>query len=242
MEDHENTTEEVKTVPPEEGRVRRIVPKKRHEEPKEVSATPEPTETPSVPPAPEQEQEEEKKNYFGRPTKYSPKILEEVVAYIESCMDKTVVEEVFVEGTHTDEGDAEEKEDDEDEGEEGMGFGKRPRYRRKPMTRFDVRRTVKIPTKGGLAVHLKVSRDTLYAWARENQDFSDIMEYLGALQEDRLINKGLSGEYSQTLAKVLLTKHGYREGFDATTNDKDLGSVNEARIAKKADDILNTGA
>ena len=43
--------------------------------------------------------------------------------------------------------------------------------------------------------------------------------------ESTLINKGLSGDYNPTIAKVLLTKHGYREGIDATTNNKDVGTV-----------------
>lgn len=81
---------------------------------------------------------------------------------------------------------------------------------------------VKIPTKGGLAVALGVSRETLYQWAKEKPEFSDIMERLGAEQEERLINNGLSGDYNPTIAKVLLTKHGYREGIDQTTNDKEL--------------------
>lgn len=85
-----------------------------------------------------------------------------------------------------------------------------------------IKASVKLPTKGGLAVHLDVSRETLYAWSKEHKAFSDIMERLGAIQEDRLLNKGLSGDYSPIIAKVLLTKHGYREGIDNTTNDKDL--------------------
>lgn len=81
---------------------------------------------------------------------------------------------------------------------------------------------VRLPTRGGLAKYLGVSRDTLYEWAKVHKDFSYIMEQLGAEQEDRLINSGLAGTYNPTIAKVLLTKHGYREGSDITTNDKDL--------------------
>lgn len=82
---------------------------------------------------------------------------------------------------------------------------------------------VSVPTKGGLAKYLKVSRDSLYEWAKESEEFSDIMEELGAEQEDRLINKGLSGEYNPTIAKVLLTKHGYRDQQEHMGKDgKDL--------------------
>lgn len=81
---------------------------------------------------------------------------------------------------------------------------------------------VKIPTIEGLAYELGVSRSTLYLWKEENKEFSDIIEQLQAIQADRLLNNGLSGTYNPTIAKVLLTKHGYREGIDQTTNDKDI--------------------
>lgn len=78
---------------------------------------------------------------------------------------------------------------------------------------------VKIPTKGGLAVALNIARDTLYDWASKYKEFSDIMERLGAEQEERLINNGLSGRYNSTLSKVLLSKHGYREGLEHSGED-----------------------
>lgn len=73
---------------------------------------------------------------------------------------------------------------------------------------------VRLPSKGGLAVYLDVARDTLYEWANKYPEFSDIMERLGAIQEERLMNNGLSGDYNPTITKVLLTKHGYKEGIE----------------------------
>lgn len=87
---------------------------------------------------------------------------------------------------------------------------------------YEYKVKVKLPTIEGLAFYLKVHRDTLYEWEKEHKEFSDMMGDLRAKQADTLINKGLSGEYNPTIAKVLLTKHGYREGIDQTTNDKDL--------------------
>jgi hypothetical protein len=81
---------------------------------------------------------------------------------------------------------------------------------------------VNLPSKAGLALYLKVARETLYAWAELYPEFSDIMEEMGAKQEQALLNNGLSGAYNQTITKVILTKHGYREGIDNTTNDKDI--------------------
>ena len=81
---------------------------------------------------------------------------------------------------------------------------------------------VSLPTIEGLAYFLGISRDTIYDWCKEHKEFSYIIEDLRAKQAQELINKGLSGDYNPTIAKVLLTKHGYREGIDQTTNDKDL--------------------
>lgn len=85
---------------------------------------------------------------------------------------------------------------------------------------------VKIPTRGGLARYLDVSRDTLYEWAKVHKEFSYIMETLGAEQEDRLINQGLSGRYNSTISKVLLTKHGYADKLetDITTQGEKLST------------------
>ena len=81
---------------------------------------------------------------------------------------------------------------------------------------------VNLPTIEGLAYYLKVNRDTIYEWCKKHKEFSDIIESLKAKQAQELISKGLSGDYNPTIAKVLLTKHGYREGIDQTTNYKDI--------------------
>lgn len=86
----------------------------------------------------------------------------------------------------------------------------------------NIKKKVKLPSIGGMAVYLGVRRETLHAWDKNYLEFSNIMEELRAIQEERLINNGLSGEYSPTITKVILTKHGYREGIDQTTNDKDI--------------------
>lgn len=81
-----------------------------------------------------------------------------------------------------------------------------------------------IPTIEGLALFLGISRTTVYAWQKEagKEEFSYIVEDILAKQAQMLISKGLLSQYAPTIAKVMLTKHGYREGIDQTTNDKDL--------------------
>ncbi len=74
---------------------------------------------------------------------------------------------------------------------------------------------VNLPTIEGLAVYLGINKDTIYTWRKEYKDFSDLIDKLLDKQARELINKGLSGDYNPTIAKVLLTKHGYREGIDS---------------------------
>lgn len=75
---------------------------------------------------------------------------------------------------------------------------------------------VKLPTIEGLALFLHISRDTVYDWEKKYPEFSYILADLRNEQADKLINNGLSGDYNPTIAKVLLTKHGYREGIENT--------------------------
>lgn len=79
-----------------------------------------------------------------------------------------------------------------------------------------------LPTIEGLAVHLKVARDTLYDWASKYPEFSDILEQLKAAQATQLIQNGLVGNYNSTITKLMLTKHGYTDRTDVTTDGKAL--------------------
>lgn len=81
-----------------------------------------------------------------------------------------------------------------------------------------------IPSVEGLSEAIDIARSTIYKWKEEEgkEKFSDIFEKILNLQAKFLISYGLSGKYAPTITKVILTKHGYREGLDQTTNDKDL--------------------
>lgn len=87
---------------------------------------------------------------------------------------------------------------------------------------FENKVKVKLPTIEGLALHLQINKTTVYEWRKVYEEFTNLIEELLQKQANALINNGLSGDYNSTIAKVLLTKHGYREGQDITTNDKDL--------------------
>lgn len=82
---------------------------------------------------------------------------------------------------------------------------------------------VNLPTIEGLALYLEISRSTLYLWQKEHKEFSDIIEILQQKQAQALINNALSGSYNPTIAKVLLTKHGYtdKQEIDQKTTIED---------------------
>ena len=78
-----------------------------------------------------------------------------------------------------------------------------------------------VPSVAGLACYLAVSRSTIYEWAKPRGDFSDIVEGILALQENKLLNGGLKGELNPTIAKLLLAKHGYADKAEVDNKSSD---------------------
>jgi len=96
----------------------------------------------------------------------------------------------------------------------------------KGYEKYSQRLKVNLPTVAGLALHLKISRETVYDWASKNQDFSDKVKDILSKQERVLMEKGLSGEYNPMIAKLLLSStHGHRERSDMTSDDKPIGQL-----------------
>lgn len=93
------------------------------------------------------------------------------------------------------------------------------------FTKYEQKLKVKIPTIEGLARYLKISRSTLYLWQKEHPEFSDIIEELQQKQAERLLSNGLSGDYNSTIAKVLLTKHGYTDKQEIDQKTEHSGSI-----------------
>lgn len=79
---------------------------------------------------------------------------------------------------------------------------------------------VKLPNIAGLARYLGVARSSIYEWKKDHEDFSDILDAILAEQEHRLITGGLSGSYNSTIAKLILTKHGYSDKIDQDITSK----------------------
>ena len=108
----------------------------------------------------------------GRPSKYTPDLIEKAEAYIN--------------GGWADEGDL-------------------------------------IPSIAGLAVHLKVNRDTLHSWANdpEKERFSDMLGEMSANQENILLQNGLANRFNSTITKLVLSKHGYSDKVDVDNKSTD---------------------
>lgn len=92
----------------------------------------------------------------------------------------------------------------------------------------------------GLALHINLNRSTIYDWRSQEDklEFSNIVEAILEKQGKALVNKGLRGVFNSSISKVMLTKHGYREGQDITTNERDI-TFAPGVVEKRADDILS---
>ncbi|HEY3385795.1 MAG TPA: terminase small subunit [Saprospiraceae bacterium] len=84
---------------------------------------------------------------------------------------------------------------------------------------------VKLPSIEGLALYIGIHRSTVYDWQKKYIEFSDIIERLLQQQAEALVNNGLSGNYNPTIAKVLLTKHGYTDKQEIDQKTEHSGSI-----------------
>lgn len=101
-----------------------------------------------------------------------------------------------------------------------------------------------LPTIEGLALAVKISRETVYAWEEQGkltenngsllERFSDIVKELRSAQAQKLMQNSLHGRYNPMIAKLLLSKHGYVEKSETDVTSKGeqiTGTVDPAMAA-----------
>ena len=68
-----------------------------------------------------------------------------------------------------------------------------------------------VPTHCGLADYLGVTKSTLYKWAEEHDEFSDMLSEIKQKQEKLLLSMGLLNKTNSTITKLMLAKHDYSD-------------------------------
>lgn len=99
-----------------------------------------------------------------------------------------------------------------------------------------------IPSVVGLCQVLKLTRTTLYDWAKDkNKEFSYILESLNQKQELVTFNKSLTNEYNASIAKLLLGKHGYHDKQETkSTIDVQLTDLSDEELDRKLNQLEQT--
>lgn len=94
-----------------------------------------------------------------------------------------------------------------------------------------------IPTIAGLAVLLKVRRETIYEWLKNDEltEFSNTVEELLATQEKILLKNGLMGAFNANITKLVLSSHGYSDRSQVE-NSGEQKIVVETRVRRENND------
>lgn len=89
----------------------------------------------------------------------------------------------------------------------------------------------------GLADYLDIDKDTVREWDRdpEKEEFSAILRKIKTKQEKALIFGGVTELYGQTITKLMLTKHGYRDAVDNFNTEIPI----DPEVKAKSDNALD---
>ena len=70
-----------------------------------------------------------------------------------------------------------------------------------------------VPLLCSLAIHLDITRSTLYEWRNKEgyEEITDICEEVMGKQERLLVAGGLSNRFNSTITKLAMTKHNYSD-------------------------------
>lgn len=89
-----------------------------------------------------------------------------------------------------------------------------------------VMKLVNLPTISGLSLYMGVSPTAIRYWCEEYPEMRERVERLMCMQEVKLVSGGLGGQYNPTIAKVILTKHGYVEKQEVSHGLMNDGTIN----------------
>lgn len=97
-----------------------------------------------------------------------------------------------------------------------------------------------VPTIAGLSVYLDIAKSSIYKYRDESDRFSDTLERIESLQESKLVNGGLLGDFNATIAKLMLSNHGYSEKqvVDNTSSDGSMSPQAAPDYSRLSDDEL----
>lgn len=88
-----------------------------------------------------------------------------------------------------------------------------------------------VPMVVGLCLYIERSQTVIYEWAKdEDKQFRDIVKAIGENQQVELFNKSLRGDYNASMAKLMLTKHGYSDKVDSDVTSGGKTIANEWHI------------
>ena len=95
-----------------------------------------------------------------------------------------------------------------------------------------------IPSAAGLACWLGIAKSSIYLYAQQNEAFSDTLDAIQAKQETLTLNKGMTGEFNSTIAKLVLANHGYSDRVqqDNVSSDKSMSPVPTTILLAAPDD------
>ena len=78
-----------------------------------------------------------------------------------------------------------------------------------------------IPSVAGLALELKISRETVYQWGKTYSQFSDTLERLNSKQQQFLLHHGLTKNYDSSFAKFIsVNLTNWRDKVEQTVDQK----------------------
>ena len=81
-----------------------------------------------------------------------------------------------------------------------------------------------LPKRAGFALFIGISKSTLQEWEKEHEQLSVALKELDTFQEEQLVDGSLFNKMNSTIAKLLLSNHGYSEKSEVK-NEVDVRGV-----------------